>query len=144
MPYTMRWLVDKRVVLTEFEGGITADDLREFVAELKQYISEGTPLVHHISNSHQIKKVEMSLGTLRSVAGAAAVIGQLGWQIDINTNPINKMFAGIGAQFAGIRSRTFATMDEAIEFLKGNDVTLQKLDWLMDDTGNVEKETLNP
>jgi len=129
MPHEMRWLVDKRVVLTTFHGNITAEELTQFVTEIKAYIADGTPLVHHISNSLDLQKVEFSLGTISSVAKAASIIGQLGWQVDVNINPINRMFANLGSQFANIRTRTFATQQEAIDFLKENDTTLAELVW---------------
>lgn len=124
MPYTIDWLVDRRVILTTFYGSITADELKEFITEVREKAADGIPLVHHISNSLSLRKVEFSLGTARNLVGALDMLKVLSWQIDINKNPINRMFANIIAQFAGMRTRTFSTPEEAVQFLKDIDPTL--------------------
>lgn len=137
MPYTIDWIVERRIILTTFYGSITADELKEFIAEVRAKAADGIPLVHHISNSLSLRGVEFSLGTARNLVGALDMLKELTWQIDINTNPINRMFANIIAQFAGMRTRTFKTPEEAVDFLRTNDPTLQDTEWnmaLLEDT----------
>jgi hypothetical protein len=134
MPHTTRWLVDKRVIYVEFEGRITKEELQQFVDEVKALLDEGIPLVHLITNSLDMEKVDISMGTLRTLAGAYNLTGQLGWTVDINNNPILKMFAGISSQFAGVRQRTVSSLDEAVNFLKENDDTLADSTWYRDDS----------
>lgn len=132
MPYKISWLVEKRVLYTEFEGVITSEELGNFITDMTSMMEEGTPLVHHISNSLQLERVTFSLAGARSMAGAFKLTKMLGWQIDINQNQLNRMFADILSQFARVRSRTVLTYDDAIAFLKENDETLNQLEWAHD------------
>ena len=129
MPHKIQWLVQDRVIYSEFEGVISGEELQAFIGEVRGLVAEGTPMVDHISNSLQLERVTFSLATAQSLASAVDMIKEIGWQVDINQNTINKMFAGITSQFARVRFRTFATYDEAIIFLQHNDDTLAGLDW---------------
>lgn len=129
MPHKIIWVVDKRVLLTTFNGVITAEELSRFIADVRAEIKQGTPLVHHISNSLGMEKVQFSLKTLQTLTSAVKMTGELGWQVDINQNPMNKFFANLGGQFVRLRTRTFSTLDEAIAFLKDVDETLNAARW---------------
>lgn len=129
MPHTVSWLVDDRVLMTQFQGVITSAELATFIEEVLELARRGTPMVHHISDSVALERVEFSLSTARAVLKGRQLVKELGWQIDINRNPINKMFAGIISQFAGVRTRTFPTMREAFLFLSKTDPTLSYVDW---------------
>jgi hypothetical protein len=132
MPHQTVWLVEKRVILVTFSGVITAEELAEFVQETEHLIASGIPLVHLITDSLAMERVAFSLGTLRSLALAYQLTGKLGWQIDVNHNPLLKMLVAIGTQFARVRTRTFKTLADAIQFLKTNDVTLSNAEWRHD------------
>jgi len=129
MPHTLSWLVDDRVLMTRFHGVITSGELGTFIEEVLTRARTGTPMVHHISDSVALERVEFSLSTARTLLKGRQLVNELGWQIDINRNPINKMFAGIISQFAGVRTRTFPTLQEAFRFLSANDTTLSHVDW---------------
>lgn len=129
MPHTVSWLVDDRVLMTQFQGVITGAELGTFIEEVLTLARTGTPMVHHISDSMALERVEFSLGTARNLLKGRQLVSELGWQIDINRNPINKMFAGIISQFAGVRTRTVPTMADAFQFLGQNDMTLAHVDW---------------
>jgi len=129
MPHKVSWLVADRVLLTQFHGVITSAELGSFMEQVLDMARSGTPMVHHISDSIALERVEFSLATARAMLKGRSLISELGWQIDINRNPINKMFAGIISQFAGVRTRTFPTMKEAFMFLHNHDTTLASVDW---------------
>ncbi|MBC8170452.1 MAG: hypothetical protein H7X77_02230 [Anaerolineae bacterium] len=129
MPYHIDWLVKDRVLLTTFSGVLTLDELIEFIDTIMLEIQQGQPMVHHVSNSLGMERVEFSLKTLQTLTRAKKIVDALGWQIDINRNPLLKMISGIASQFANARTRTFATADEAISFLKERDQTLADLIW---------------
>lgn len=129
MPHQISWLLDDRILYTEFFGVITAEELSDFIDDVLATARTGTPMVHHISNSLQLERVEFSLGTARAMLKGRHFTAELGWQIDINRNPMNKMFAEIISQFAGVRTRTFASLPEAFDFLAENDTSLSYVDW---------------
>lgn len=129
MPYQLSWLIEERVIYAEFQGRITVDELKAFIADVTDYIESGTPLVHLITNSLHMEKVDMSLATLQTLASAYELTDQLGWTIDINRHPILRMFAGLAVQFANVRQRTVKTIQEAVNFLRTNDDTLRDVVW---------------
>jgi len=129
MTYKTVWLVKDRVLLSTFSGVITQLELESFISEVRGEIAKGRPLVHHISNSLALEKLELSLKTFRSLLGAYKMVGELGWQVDVNRNTVNKMLSSLGAQFVRIRTRTYPTLDEAVSFLKGVDPTLAGEVW---------------
>lgn len=130
MAYKIDWLVKERVLLTTFSGVITQPELAGFINDIRTEIPKGRPIVYHISNSLALEKVELSLKTFRTMLGAYQMVKELGWQIDVNTNALNKMFSNLGAQFARIRTRTYPTLEEAIAFLREIDPSLEKEVWV--------------
>lgn len=134
MPHTLRWMVPNRVIYTEFHGKISQAELEHFISEVRALAPQGTPLVHHLSNSLGMEKVEFSLAALQTLARAAKMAGELGWNVDVNRNPLLRMFSNFGAQFANARTRTFTTLADAIHFLKDVDTTLIDLPWLIEAT----------
>lgn len=129
MAHSLHWIVERRVMLTTFHGSVSADELKGFIAEVREQAAEGIPLVHHISNSLDLQRVEFSLATARNLTSALDMMREITWQVDINRNPMNRMFANIISQFANVRTRTFPTPQEAVDFLKKIDPTLTEADW---------------
>ena len=134
MPHEIKWIVEKRVIMTTFTGVVTIPELKEFIEDVQLMIQEGTPLVYHISNSLDMERVQFSLGALQLISRGTKLVGALGWQIDINTNAVNKMFANFASQFAGIRTRTFPSLDLAIVFLRHSDPSFMDATWLVDES----------
>lgn len=129
MAYTIQWVVPNRVLYSEFHGVISGDELRSFLQDISTQMEAGTPMVHHISNSLDLERVTFSLGAARGMSMAFQLTKMMGWQVDINENKVNRMFADIMSQFAGVRSRTVLTYKDAFEFLVYVDVTLEGLEW---------------
>lgn len=132
MPHEIQWLVEQRVILCTFHGTIHAEELEQFITEVRSMARTGIPLVHLITDSLDLQKLEISLAAMKNLAQAAKMAGELGWIVDINRNPINRMFAGLSAQFAGVRFRTFLQRDEGVNFLKTNDHSLAEIEWNFD------------
>lgn len=137
MPHTTQWIVEKRVLYSVFHGKITAEELHLFINAVRSEIREGTPMVHHISNSLDLERVEMSLATFKNLTGAYKMAGELGWQVDISRNRLNRMFVSMATQFTNVRSRGVENFDDAVEFLKRVDDTLADATWIVpDDLGD--------
>lgn len=146
MSHEIVWLVDKRVLVTTFSGVVTMEEVETFTIEIQKMIAEeGEPKVHHISDSRGMERVQFSMAALRVMSQAGKMMKSLGWQVDVNTNVMNKMFANFGAQFAGLNTRTFPTMEEAITFLKRADITLADAEWRFDRLpGHDDEAALTP
>lgn len=129
MPYHMKWFVQKRVILTQFWGNVTRDDILQFISELEGKIEEGTPLIHHISDGLEIEKLNIDLKTLQLMLKSMKPSETMGWHIEVTRSPINRMIGAIANQFAKIRFRTYNTVQEAVDFLLIGDDTLRKSDF---------------
>ncbi len=129
MPYTTSWLIKDRVVYSEFHGAVSSDELATFIEQVLDLAKAGTGMVHHISNSLDLQKLEFSLKTAQTLVKGRKLTTEITWQVDINRNPINRWFADFLSQFVGVRTRTFPTLTEAFEFLKAQDPTLADVDW---------------
>ncbi|MFN8531166.1 MAG: hypothetical protein U0670_21390 [Anaerolineae bacterium] len=129
MPYQLGWIVPKRVILTQFSGNISKDELIRYAMQMQREISSGDSPVYHISDSLNLGKVELSLGAVQKLIRTLPSFKALSWQVDINRPGLNTMLAALGSQFAGVRTRTFATQTEAVAFLKSVDETLERAVW---------------
>lgn len=131
MPYEICWLVEKRVILTTLTGIVTAEETTAVIQEIPLKIREGIPLVHHISHSLGIVKLEFSLKMLQTIVKDLKRPAEFGWQIEVTNNAINRMMSVLSNQWAGTRNRVVPTLEDAIEFLKMNDPTLAHENWLI-------------
>ncbi len=122
MPFTVSWLVDKRVTYTRMYGVMTAADLRGLKIVLEEYIAQSEQLIHLISDATDTIRTEMSLKDLQNTEYADAT--NLGWAIFVNPNMLHRFFASVVTQLRGKRGREFATMEQALEFLQNIDETL--------------------
>src|SRR5690349_9895180 len=103
MPVQVEWLIPKRVILSTFSGAIRLEDIEGWLAIQMKMVDEGTPIVHHISDSLQIKSIEIRLKTFQTLMKAVNKSEHFGWHLEITTNPINRMTASFASQFAGVR-----------------------------------------
>ncbi len=129
MPYRIQWVVPNRVILTTMTGTVTRAELEQFIDQIRVEIHSGTPLVFHISDSLSLDKVELSLKAFQEMLKTISLFGELGMQVDINHNALNKMLASFAGQFVKVRTRTVTSMPEAVALLKRFDPTLENVSW---------------
>lgn len=130
MPYQVRWLVPDRVLLTTFSGVLTQADLKVFIVEVVQLITNGQAPVFHISDSLAMERVDMSLGVLTSLIKAVPTLTGLGAQVDINKpHAINAFLANVGSQLLKIRTYTVPTLATAVEMIKRIAPELDTVRW---------------
>ena len=130
MPYQVRWIVPDRVLLTTFSGVLTQAELKAFIAEVVQLITNGQPPVFHISDSLAMERVDVSLGVLTGLVKAVPTLTGLGAQIDINSpRAINTFLANIGSQLLKLRTHTVPTLTLAVEIIKRIAPELDNVSW---------------
>jgi hypothetical protein len=129
MPYSVSWLVQDRVILTRFHGIVTEQDLIEWLTVQPEMVKSGTPLVHHISYSLEIERWQLSIASLKKLVQGFKKNEDFGWHVEVTSNPMGKMFGSFATQFAGIRMKYADSLEEAVEFLKGLDITLEEAKW---------------
>jgi hypothetical protein len=126
MPIQVEWLIHKRVIISRFAGVIRLEDMEAVLAQQAKLVEEGTPLVHNISDSLQIKSIEIRLKTFQLLMKGLPVSEKFGWHIDVTNNPVTRMTSTLVSQFLPVRVRTYSTINEALSFLKEIDPSLQE------------------
>ncbi|MCL4252188.1 MAG: hypothetical protein KJ043_00240 [Anaerolineae bacterium] len=129
MTYTISWAVEKRVIISTFVGDVTKEDLIEFINQMREWVKEGEQPLYHISNSLELTKVHLSLGALLQLVRGVGIFGHIAWQIDVNLNPTNKMLAALSSQIMRLRTRTVPSMNDAVNFIKSIDMSLENATW---------------
>lgn len=129
MTYTIRWAVEKRVIISTFVGDVTKEDLIEYVNQMRELVKEAEQPLYHISNSLELNKVHLSLGALLQLVRSVGIVGHIAWQIDVNLNPTNKMLAALSSQVMRLRTRTVPSMNDAVNFIKSIDDSLVNATW---------------
>lgn len=127
MAYELLWLVEKRVLLARFLGMVDVETITNFIEEQHAMIAQGIPLVHHINDTTDTDRIEVSLRTLQAFMKTLKPPEGLGWHVEVNPHAFNRMISSLALQFAGARYRTVTTINEAITFLQANDDTLPQM-----------------
>lgn len=128
MPYKTSWLIPERIVITKLWGNVSLEDVQNISKEVEEKVEEGTPLVHHISDSLDAERFEFSLKTFQVMFRSARPLEGMGWQISVTRNPINRMTSAIVNRFVRTRYRSFDTVQEALQFLSAKDETLGEIE----------------
>jgi hypothetical protein len=126
MAHEFLWLVPKRVLYARFIGRLTIDELEVFVAEQHEQLASTSEYVHFINDATQVEGMEFSLKMLQTFTRQLERPDNFGWHIDVIPQTLNRMFASLAGQFAGVRTRQFGTLPEALDFLWHNDSTLPR------------------
>lgn len=124
MPYETNWLVADRVILIRYNGTLNSEDVQQYLEETLSMRDEANtrlgddgPLVHTITDAsnltgYSLKLTDMS-AMLRSLRKQ-----RVGWSIFVHPSRLERFWASIGHQWAGVRHRELDTMTEALMFLK--------------------------
>jgi hypothetical protein len=125
MDYKLGWCVEGRILyllppaITTIEFSVAVND------ELWHYLEQGTPLVHVIINTTELKQYPKSVSALRN-ASKFLNHPSLGWVIVISTNPVMNFLSAVVSQML-TKSRHHAVkhVDDALKFLRERDTTIQ-------------------
>ena len=128
MPYTLQWLVDKRIIYSKFLRDITISELEKFIEEQHAMIAQGTPPVHHIGDNLAPNKIKFQLSGLQTFSKSLKQPEEVGWHIEVAQPGIKRMASALALQFARARFRQFSTLEEAVTFLQERDMTLPPID----------------
>lgn len=129
MPISHEWLVEDRVILTTMLDVVTENEIEEWLQNQQEMVAKGTPLVHHISDGLQLEKMDVNLKTFYKMITAIPRTKNFGWHIEVTTSPISKVTSSIVSRFAGVHTRTYPTVEQAVKFLREKDETLQNKTW---------------
>ena len=125
MPYKVEWLVEKRVVLSTYEGLLTMDDARSQVQEANVLLRQGIPLTHSIVDMTKVEKFpSLQLASEFMSTDMTDIREKLGWTIVVTNNKLLKFASSLFVPMFRVRQRLFGSMDEALVFLQDEDSTL--------------------
>jgi hypothetical protein len=129
MPYQATWYAHKRVMLLRLLGNVTLDDAAEAHRCIVQFLNEGTPLVHILTDLSEVEQFPTNLAALQRVMPPIDN-SNLGWMLIYGAgNPMLRFVTSTITQLMmpGSRHRMLNTLDESLAFLKGQDATLGNL-----------------
>jgi len=128
MPYKVEWLVEKRVLVSTYEGIMTIEDARGQVREANALLREGIPLTHSIIDMSAVEKLpSLQLASEFMSTDLSEVRDKLGWTIVVTNNKFLKFASSLFVPMFKVRQRFFGSLDEAFAFLQEEDTTLPPL-----------------
>lgn len=125
MPYQTRWLVEGKVVLTEFSGNIDIEDLLENDKDLYRMVTEGEAPVHIICLASEVDKFPKQIAKINQSAEPYLRNEAMGWFVLVGLD--NRLIRFIGstvAQVTKLKMKQTDSLEEAVGVLKKIDPRL--------------------
>ena len=137
MSFQVEWLVKQQIILARDSGEITVDLLAMQDVQIIELLAESRQnnLTHVIVDLRAVTKFPTNIGEINQYANTRKQ-ANLGWILVVNDNRLIRFVANVVTQLTKTRFRNFDSMEEAIDFLKTQDSTI---DWsllvALDDKG---------
>ena len=125
MPYSINWYIENEIIYIHYSGTPTYDEFRDAILTANDLI-EGSSriLVHIISDLGDVTQIPSSKDALK-LAREVGAHERVGWTIFIReTSALTKMMVAMFTSLTKVRTRSFNTIDEAINFLENMDPNL--------------------
>lgn len=136
MTIQVKWLVENHVLFAHFSNAIDSEQIINYLDKSMamrdkaiEVNGEDGALIHTITDSRAVVEQNLDLKTAYSIMKSLRK-QRIGWSIQVTDNRVDRFTSSMAHQFGGIRYQSFSTMDEAIDFLRNNDVLL---DGILDD-----------
>jgi hypothetical protein len=122
------WHVDGQVLVVEFIGVITLEDVKESNQRISELIDSGTreSMVHLIADARQRTEIHKELRSLKNFKEASSSSDEMGWLIVVDPNPdvVLRFVVNALSQLTSQRFRVFTSFEDATDFLYEMDPTL--------------------
>ncbi len=127
MPVVNTWYIPEQIGYIRFYGEVTEDELRKFMDDGERMIdSSNRANVHFIINLTELSH-PVSLASAIKIARERKKHPRSGWSITVGQqSSFTKFISDVTGQILNTRMRTFDTTQEALEFLREMDETI---DW---------------
>jgi hypothetical protein len=112
-----------RVILLNYEGALTVEDVAESSAESNQLVGEGTPPLYLICDMRSVTRFPLRVTQLRR-ATSSQHAADFAWVIIVGGSGVMSTFAAVISQLAGVRLRNVSTPEEALAFIQKEDPSL--------------------
>lgn len=125
MAHKSSWLIDKRVLLLDYEGNVDKTEMKQLNEELEAFHAAGLKPVHIISDNSKMGKADLSIQLARESFTAMKKEGW-GWVIFVGLGRLIRFFAEVFATQFGIKIKMANNLEEAIAILKKLDTSLEE------------------
>jgi hypothetical protein len=125
MNHKSSWLVEKRVMLLEYDGDLDKAEILRLNEDLETFLAEGEHPIHIISDNRKMGKTELTITLVQDAFNAMKKPGW-GWVVLIGLNPVIRFFAEIFATQFHVNIRAASSVEEAYETLKRLDSSLRE------------------
>ncbi|MCB9458179.1 MAG: hypothetical protein H6670_00920 [Anaerolineaceae bacterium] len=125
MPYSIDWLIPDQVIFMRVFGVTTEDEIRASFESVNTMIeSSEYPHVHLIDDTGDIEKPISPVKALE-IAREIGIHERLGWSlITREKSVLVRMGTAFGSSLVKSKVKSLATLEDAIEFLKSVDGSL--------------------
>lgn len=128
MGYSIKWLVEKRILYTEYYGIVDVETSRRISARIVDLMAEGQAPVHIITNQSHITGTNASPKKLIDAFKPIYDSPARGWLIYYGQkNKFVAMVTSIIAQFFVAKYRYVANLETALQFIQESDPSLENL-----------------
>lgn len=126
MPVDVSWLYENRIIKLRQYGKVTSQQLVDAIELSRQMIRQGKPPVHTISDGTGVDgNVDFSLADLKNMIPTA--VEGAGLMVAIQNRALDRFFAALGMQIAGVRYKFAKDEQEALQLLVEYDPTLNDI-----------------
>jgi hypothetical protein len=120
----VRWIVQGRVMLVQFSGVLTLEDVHQMNAKALVLMGEALPPhIDVIANGTLVTQFDRDLVNVRNLSGSLGKHPLLNWHIivDPDPNPAMKFLGSIVFKLLGARYRVMDTIEDALSFLQAGE-----------------------
>jgi hypothetical protein len=124
MAHVISWYLDKRILLVEYNGTLTSDELQSVIPETFRMMDEGNPPLYMVIDVKAVDKFPMNLGELKRFT--VAKHPSLSWISMVGMNPLGRFVITALSQFADLKIRPANTVDEAVAYFSEIDASVKE------------------
>lgn len=126
MPVDVGWLYENRIIKLRQYGKVTSQQLVEAIEQSRQMIRQGKAPVHTISDGTGVDgNMDFALADLKKMIPTA--VEGAGLMVSIQNRAMDRFFASVGMQLAGVRYKFAKDEQEALQMLIEYDPTLNDI-----------------
>lgn len=123
MPFQTRWIVEKRIALTQLSGSLSDEEARQMSETHSRFLQEGTPLVHLVIDASQLASIPINLKQ-NTAMGEYLRHPALGWTVLVGASNIVNFMVSVIGQIFHMKYARRETLEEAVQFLTTQDETI--------------------
>ncbi len=123
MPYSMDWIVDKRVIRIVIAGELDSETIHTMVEDSRRMTNEGISPIHAIADATRAESIPKYINQIiKEFKGVKPESS--GFTIIIANNSVTRFFAQMLLTVLRLEVRFAANIEEAIDILRCVDMTI--------------------